>query len=147
MYCRNCGKEIKEGNSFCSHCGMQVTESESKGKSGKSIWILLFVAFLCLIIGIIAYIIHGKGVPIDEDRMPEAPESIQDTQIVEGDITKEAKEEDVQTKSDISNEARSGKEDTDTADRDREKDEETEIDDGSTKLLVGSPYDIELLEV
>jgi uncharacterized membrane protein YvbJ len=24
MFCKNCGKEIKEGASFCSNCGMKI---------------------------------------------------------------------------------------------------------------------------
>ena len=24
MYCRNCGKEIKDGNTFCTNCGKKI---------------------------------------------------------------------------------------------------------------------------
>ena len=27
MYCRNCGKEIPEGNNFCTNCGIKVEET------------------------------------------------------------------------------------------------------------------------
>ena len=28
MYCKKCGKEIKNNQKFCSHCGAQILESK-----------------------------------------------------------------------------------------------------------------------
>ena len=30
MYCKNCGKEIKEGNTFCTNCGKPIENNKQE---------------------------------------------------------------------------------------------------------------------
>lgn len=49
MYCEKCGKEIKDGNNFCTNCGCLIIKSNKRNKLiiiGVSIIILLSVFFL-----------------------------------------------------------------------------------------------------
>ena len=32
MYCKNCGKEVKEENNFCTKCGMKIDKEEIRNK-------------------------------------------------------------------------------------------------------------------
>lgn len=36
MVCKNCGAEIKEGNNFCTKCGMKVVENETVDKENNN---------------------------------------------------------------------------------------------------------------
>ena len=35
MYCKNCGRQLKEGMRFCDRCGQSVRKSQQSGKSAK----------------------------------------------------------------------------------------------------------------
>lgn len=51
MYCKNCGKEIKEGNTFCTNCGVKVSEEQSKNNHFGILIVCIIVIILGLIIG------------------------------------------------------------------------------------------------
>ena len=48
MYCRNCGKELPEGSSFCPNCGAQTSEHQVKTKRKKN---RIVAALLALTVG------------------------------------------------------------------------------------------------
>lgn len=55
MYCRNCGKEVEEGEKFCVYCGkpLQKNSSSNRGhkKEKKNLWIVAgIVAVVILVI-------------------------------------------------------------------------------------------------
>lgn len=68
MFCKNCGKEVKEGNDFCNYCGQDLFDkapmqkSEIKNKKVKiSFSKLLFLKIIIGTIGImILYIIFAE---------------------------------------------------------------------------------------
>lgn len=45
MFCKNCGKEIDDKAAICVHCGVNIKNSQSEGKS----WITTLL--LCLFFG------------------------------------------------------------------------------------------------
>lgn len=53
MYCKNCGKEIKEGNTFCTNCGVKVGEEQSKNNSKNNHFGILLVCIVIIILGVI----------------------------------------------------------------------------------------------
>lgn len=58
MFCSKCGKEIKEGNTFCTYCGQKVEENIKKEKklSGNK-KILIIITVIVMIILIVAGIV------------------------------------------------------------------------------------------
>ena len=53
MYCKNCGKEIKEGNTFCTHCGLKVGEEPSKANNKHNHLGILILVIIIVIVGLI----------------------------------------------------------------------------------------------
>ena len=65
MFCVNCGKELIEGEAFCTNCGWPTGQTEGdtmemapqplkkRGKWGKSLKIFIPAAALALVIGVI----------------------------------------------------------------------------------------------
>ena len=37
MYCKNCGKEIKDGSLFCTNCGAKTEETENQLEKHRKI--------------------------------------------------------------------------------------------------------------
>lgn len=74
MFCRYCGKEIKDGSTVCSECGKDLNgdakSSKPKAKVNKKIIISAVVACLCLVL-IIFGVIYFNG----KKAIPEIPES------------------------------------------------------------------------
>ena len=82
MYCKNCGKEIKEGNTFCTNCGKPIsnikkntikaetevntrTEVKEKDNSNKQViklklWHIVIITFICLAILVSVFLIINK---------------------------------------------------------------------------------------
>ena len=56
MYCKNCGKEIAEGTSFCGHCGTNV---QSTGVKEDSKWWFL-LGFAIPLVGGTMYFMDGN---------------------------------------------------------------------------------------
>ena len=56
MICKKCGKEIREGNIFCTNCGYSINEEIKASKSNKTLVISItaIIIILITIVGIIA---------------------------------------------------------------------------------------------
>lgn len=66
MYCKNCGKEIKDDSSFCPECGSPISPSRSKKKISKKPiykkwWFWVIVVFF--VIGIFSGPGHSESEP------------------------------------------------------------------------------------
>lgn len=68
MFCKNCGKEIKEGNQFCNNCGGNVAsgQSEENSQSNKEVRITFNKSvygkvFLGAVLLLIIYVIFAKN--------------------------------------------------------------------------------------
>ena len=48
MFCKNCGKEIKEGDVFCGRCGTPVLTQTEEPKGNKKLVMLVIVVVLAL---------------------------------------------------------------------------------------------------
>ena len=46
MYCRNCGKELNEGDEFCTHCGQKTYNPFSNNNKKKNLYIALILSLL-----------------------------------------------------------------------------------------------------
>ena len=61
MYCKYCGKEIKDGTKICSYCGKsmekEVEGRANKEKDNKKKYIVMF-AFVLVIIGCICTMLY-----------------------------------------------------------------------------------------
>lgn len=70
MYCSKCGKEIKEGNTFCTNCGEPiVTDKQNNAKKTINIkftHLIIFIIAIALIIGILLVISLNKGKTIQQ---------------------------------------------------------------------------------
>lgn len=44
MFCKNCGNELKEGNSFCTNCGSAINKNSRK----KYLILVIMALFICL---------------------------------------------------------------------------------------------------
>ena len=68
MYCENCGKEISDGDAFCTECGAKFGGNTAQGipgkkkKSHKSIWITLGI----LIAAVVVFFVVALLVPEEE---------------------------------------------------------------------------------
>lgn len=65
MFCSKCGKEIKEGNTFCTYCGQKVEENIKKEKkpSGnkKTLIIITVIVMIILIVAGIVIWLNSDG--------------------------------------------------------------------------------------
>ena len=65
MYCPKCGKEIKNGNTFCTNCGEAITtdkqNDEKKIIKIKFTHLIIFIIAIALIIGILLVVSLNKG--------------------------------------------------------------------------------------
>lgn len=52
MYCKKCGKEIREGNIFCTNCGQSINEPV-KARKNLKIYGTVFIIVLITIIGVV----------------------------------------------------------------------------------------------
>ena len=71
MICKNCGKEIKEGNNFCTNCGTKVdlkdkidnkqdiSSKDSKFNMKEKVGIVLIVIFVIIFM---IYLLIRQGV-------------------------------------------------------------------------------------
>ena len=58
MFCSKCGKEIKEGNTFCTYCGQKIEENNQKEKNSsknKKIIISIIIIILLVIAGVMIW--------------------------------------------------------------------------------------------
>ena len=64
MYCKNCGNEMEEAASFCSHCGTRLdgnaNQSVSKDRSHLAFG---FLCFFIPILGLIFFLVFEKKNP------------------------------------------------------------------------------------
>ena len=62
MYCRNCGKEIKDGNTFCTNCGKKIyTQKVETNKNTINIkfnYILIIIAVILIIVGTSIFLLY-----------------------------------------------------------------------------------------
>lgn len=70
MFCRNCGHEVKDGDTFCSNCGAFVDSNNTNETNYNSIAmidrgnpLLGVLSFFIPIMGLILYIIWKKEKP------------------------------------------------------------------------------------
>ena len=62
MYCRKCGKQLKEGAKFCNACGTKVAEAESKPtpkkrkKAGGLLLIILLIGIIAIAASVIVFL-------------------------------------------------------------------------------------------
>jgi len=70
MFCKHCGKEIKEGNKFCNFCG-QILSPETSTEEKKSwvgyVWKSLLVLAIIVAVGLYAFSYLGDYAPEDND--------------------------------------------------------------------------------
>lgn len=52
MICKKCGKEIKDGNSFCVYCGNNIENQSNTKKNNKKLLIIISI-IICVIFSII----------------------------------------------------------------------------------------------
>lgn len=57
MYCSKCGKEIKEGNTFCTNCGEPIISETKKIENKKEIKIKLTSIIVFLVLVVLAFLI------------------------------------------------------------------------------------------
>lgn len=91
MYCKNCGKEIREGAVFCAECGTKVGEKASsthrtskKSRKNKIILIAIVIVAVIAVLGIIGgsdeeeknneTVVTTQAVETETSTEPEAPE-------------------------------------------------------------------------
>ncbi len=85
MYCRFCGKPIKEGEAFCRHCGERQPEMSYHDKrqitykQSKSIapWLILIALIVAL--GVLAYFFLPMFLKSDEEQAKEVVETFFDS--------------------------------------------------------------------
>lgn len=106
MFCKNCGKEIKENEKFCPHCGQAVQEKHEtqkkgdvndknikkrndidgneilKGQKRKSKKWIFIIPVLIIIIGVIAVLLIVNG---DSDKKETIQKLLQDTDLYKTD--------------------------------------------------------------
>ena len=62
MLCPNCGKEIKQGNTFCTSCGHKVIKENARNNNiskGEKIFVIIGTIFL---IGFAIFLLKIQGV-------------------------------------------------------------------------------------
>lgn len=85
MYCRFCGKAIREGEAFCRHCGerqpkesyyddRRITYRQPKSKAP---WVIFFL--IVIVIGVFAYIFLPRFLKSDEEQAKEIVETFFDS--------------------------------------------------------------------
>ncbi len=90
MYCKNCGKKIEDGATFCRFCGVSITQEPPQQKKPKTAVIVIIAA---IVVGlslatIFCYINLGKT------------KSEPDTQETKDEVTEESKEEETEEEKD-----------------------------------------------
>lgn len=69
MFCKYCGKEIKEGNKFCNFCGQVLSPempTEQKKSWGSYAWKILLVLAIIVAVGLYAFTYLGDYAPEDD---------------------------------------------------------------------------------
>lgn len=79
MYCRNCGRELRDGAKFCPKCGAPQSERAEK-KSRKKMWYVAAsgVAVLALIVGLTVLIHYSHNTTTDDANIDSYPTNVSD---------------------------------------------------------------------
>lgn len=90
MFCTNCGKELKEGQIFCTYCGTMIQHKQNKKKKAIIISAVI-IAVLLIIIGIVVSIFVLGQEPEEEKTIERKNES--EFVIIESSENEETSEE------------------------------------------------------
>ena len=75
MYCKNCGKLIKNGSSYCKYCGMVINSGETAKRSKKKV--LVFVVIILILSAVAVFgIVLLKDKKENKETIYEASEKI-----------------------------------------------------------------------
>ncbi len=72
MFCSKCGKEIKEGDTFCTYCGQKVEENIKKEKNfskSKKIIIIISIIILLIIVGVTIWVYFNNKKDDDKNNV------------------------------------------------------------------------------
>ncbi len=61
MFCKNCGKEIRDNAYVCPNCGVKVTKDDGNDSGSKVGWGIL--SFLIPVVGLILFCVWKKEKP------------------------------------------------------------------------------------